>query len=153
MLKAQMFIQADGLFEEGGCFEVTACKSLIAGIVECDQRQSLRQALSANRWQEIHFLQLADIRLAAAERSNAAAAHHLAILLNNPVGVARLAVKLEQLVQIWISNRVAFISRQAIFGRNRTDNGGDSRVVLHSDPTHRRRDGGNHAHSITHYKN
>src|SRR5690606_1180563 len=153
MLKAEMFIQANGLFEEGGCFEVTTFKTLSVGMFKGDQRQFLRQPLSTHGGQEIHFLQLADIRLAAAQWRNAASAHDLSVLLDNPVGMAWLAIKLEQFVQVRVGNRIAFISSQAILGGNGADNGGNSRVVLLSDPTHRRRDGGNHAHSITHYKN
>ena len=85
--------------------------------------------------------------------SAAAAAHDLAVLLDDPIGMARLAVQLKKFVQIGIGHGVAFVGGQAIFGRYRADNGGDSRVVLLSDPTHCRRDGGNHAHSITHDKN
>ena len=148
-----MFIQADGLFEEGGRFKVAAGKTLLARVVQRHQRQLFCQSLSACRWQEIHFLQFADIRLAAAEGRHAAAAHDLTVLLDDPVGMTRLAVELEKRVQIRVGNRVALVSRQSIFGRNGANNGGDSRVILLSDPAHRRRDGGNHAHSITHDKN
>jgi hypothetical protein len=44
-----------------------------------------------------------------------AAAHDFTVLLNHPVGRARLAVNLEQFVQIRVGNGVAFIGGQAVF--------------------------------------
>lgn len=113
-----------------------------------DQRQLFRQALSAYRWQEIHFLKFTDIRLAAKQWGNAAAAHDLAVLFNDPVGMARLAVQLKKFVQIWVGHGVAFVGGQAIFGRNRADNGGDSRVVAGGYPAECR-EGLRGAHFVT----
>jgi hypothetical protein len=92
MLKAQMFIQGDSIFEEGGCFEVAAFKTLSTRVFKGQQRQFLRQALPTDRRQKIHFLEFADIRFTTAEWRNTATAHDLAVLLDNPVGMARLAV-------------------------------------------------------------
>jgi hypothetical protein len=85
-------------------------------------------------------LQLANIRLAARQWRNTAAAHHLAIIFNHPVGMAWLAVKLKQLVQIRIGNGIAFVGGQAVFRRDGTDNGGNSRVVAGGYPAECRKD-------------
>ncbi len=85
---------------KGGGFQIAALKPLFAGVVQRQQRQLLRQPLPRALVIKIHFLQLADIRLAAGERRDAAAANHFPLLLHHPVGGARLAVQLIQLIEI-----------------------------------------------------
>jgi len=83
-------------------------------VIQRGERQLFRHPFAAYGGQEVHLLQFTDIRFAALERGDAAAAHHLAILLNHPVGVTRLAVEGIQLIKIRIGHGIAFVGGQAI---------------------------------------
>jgi len=50
-------------------------------------------------------------------------------LLNHPVGRARLAVNLEQFVQIRVGNGIALIGGKPVFSGNFADNTGNGGVV------------------------
>ena len=76
-----------------------------------------------------------------------AAAPDFTVLLNHPVGRARLAVNLEQFVQIRVGNGVAFIGGQAVFSGNFADNAGNCGVIIGRNSAQRCRDGGNGTHS------
>ena len=67
------------------------------------------------------------------QRSNAAATDHPTILLNHPIGGARLAVEFKQLIEVGVGYGVALISRQPVFRRNLADNVGDSSIVFSGD--------------------
>ena len=54
MRKAQMFIQANGLFEEGGCFQVTAFKTLKTRMFKGD-KQGMPPAGKYNYGQKLVF--------------------------------------------------------------------------------------------------
>ena len=86
------------------------------------------------------------------QRSNAAATDHPTILLNHPIGGARLAVEFKQLIEVGVGYGVALISRQPVFRRNLADNVGDSSIVFSGDAAQRRRNGRDRIHTITHSK-
>ena len=56
MFEAQMLVQADGLRQAGGGFQITTAEALLTGKLQCLQRQAFCQALAALNRQEIHFL-------------------------------------------------------------------------------------------------
>ena len=124
---------------------------MFAGVVQRQQRQLLRQPLAAGAGHKIHFLQLADIRLAAGERRDAAAANYFPLFLHHPVGGARLAVQLIQLIEIRVGDRIAFIGGQAIFSRDLADDPGDGGIVCRRNATQQRRRGDARIHTMTHY--
>ena len=86
------------------------------------------------------------------QRGNAAAADHLTLLFNHPIGGARLAVELKKLIEVRVGDRIAFIGRQAVFRRNLADNVGDSCIIFSGDAAQRRRNGRARIHTMTHSK-
>lgn len=94
MFKAQVLVQPNRVFEESGGFEIAALETLRASVIEGNLCQLFRQALSTHGGQEVHFLQFTDVRLATAKWRNSASADNVTVLLDNPVGMAWLAIKL-----------------------------------------------------------